>query len=500
MARSKSTETIRFDHLSCEDDAIGVTFYKTKTKQEGTTIRDPKHCYANPLKPAVCLFLALGVYLTCNSTIKPGCLFPGSKQKERFGKSLGRLLSTDLGSANEEKPNRKSEFGTHSIRKGVATFATSGSTGGPSIVSICLRCGWSLGNVMERYFRYEAAGDQCTGRVVAGLPVNSNDFCVLPPHFRNTDDPKLDDIIALVFPQLHELTHLSGVWRLLLASLVYHFDYLVAELPSSHSLLQTVLFSNPDMIFYLRSILVVGHESPVMRASGVPPHVYMYQKLETILSSVCSIPAQVHGDIAMLLEQNGIAAGNITRSFLESTIASAVSRIAELNRPQQIQADVNSSCRPNYSNFDGPASKLPASFSFPSVNVAAAWRLWWLGNPVQNIVPYSQIMARDLPTRTLKNTLSEWKYLMNEKLLPELQRCGGAPLTSKSTEADVINAFDMVKHILDPVSNNTAKKRQRRDGQMKVCTVVKNFRLLEGSKTQRPFKNRRRVAVAPVLL
>ena len=35
MCRSNSTQTIRFDHLSCEDDAIGVTFFKTKTKQEG---------------------------------------------------------------------------------------------------------------------------------------------------------------------------------------------------------------------------------------------------------------------------------------------------------------------------------------------------------------------------------------------------------------------------------------------------------------------------------
>ena len=39
MCRSKSTETIRFGHLSCEDDAIGVTFYKTKKEQEGIMYR-----------------------------------------------------------------------------------------------------------------------------------------------------------------------------------------------------------------------------------------------------------------------------------------------------------------------------------------------------------------------------------------------------------------------------------------------------------------------------
>ncbi|KAF0708114.1 hypothetical protein AaE_013347 [Aphanomyces astaci] len=36
MCRSKSTETVRFDHMSCEDDSIGFTFFKTKTNQEGS--------------------------------------------------------------------------------------------------------------------------------------------------------------------------------------------------------------------------------------------------------------------------------------------------------------------------------------------------------------------------------------------------------------------------------------------------------------------------------
>ncbi|KAF0741617.1 hypothetical protein Ae201684_003296 [Aphanomyces euteiches] len=81
MCRSQSTETVRFDHISSEEDAIGFTFFKSKTKQEGETIKDPKHCYANPFKPSVCLFVALGVYLACNSQIPSENLFPGSRQK-----------------------------------------------------------------------------------------------------------------------------------------------------------------------------------------------------------------------------------------------------------------------------------------------------------------------------------------------------------------------------------------------------------------------------------
>ncbi|KAG9415615.1 hypothetical protein AC1031_021996 [Aphanomyces cochlioides] len=88
MCRSQSTETIQLDHLSLEGDAIGVKFYKTKTKQEGTTIRDPRHCYANPFCPRSCIFVALGIYFACHTQLQHGNLFPGSKQKDRFGKAL----------------------------------------------------------------------------------------------------------------------------------------------------------------------------------------------------------------------------------------------------------------------------------------------------------------------------------------------------------------------------------------------------------------------------
>ncbi|ETV89923.1 hypothetical protein H310_15237 [Aphanomyces invadans] len=36
MARSKSTETIHIVHISIEEDAIGVTYFKSKTDQTGS--------------------------------------------------------------------------------------------------------------------------------------------------------------------------------------------------------------------------------------------------------------------------------------------------------------------------------------------------------------------------------------------------------------------------------------------------------------------------------
>ncbi len=41
------------------------------------------------------------------------------------------------------------DFGTHSFRKGVASYVA-GVIGGPGIVAIFLRAGWSLGQVLDR--------------------------------------------------------------------------------------------------------------------------------------------------------------------------------------------------------------------------------------------------------------------------------------------------------------------------------------------------------------
>ncbi|ETV69096.1 hypothetical protein H257_15066 [Aphanomyces astaci] len=110
MCRSKSTSTVRIDHLTDEGDAIGVTFFKSKTDQGGTKRRDPKHVYANPLRPETCCILALALYLACNTQHDSGNLFPGSAQRDRFGRGLSQLVEDAL-------PAASNSLGTHSLRK-----------------------------------------------------------------------------------------------------------------------------------------------------------------------------------------------------------------------------------------------------------------------------------------------------------------------------------------------------------------------------------------------
>ncbi|KAE9073512.1 hypothetical protein PF010_g25041 [Phytophthora fragariae] len=233
MCRSESVQTLCTVHLSAHDDSVGCVMYKSKTNQEGKGPKDPRHVYANPQSPTTCWVTALAIYLACRPMQPPGPLFPGSQQKVRFGNTLRHLINEKTG---------QSHYGTHSIRKGVATFACSGTTGGPSIASVCLRVGWSLGGVQDRYIRYESAGDQYLGRVVAGLPLNRADFAVLPPHFVDNQEIKLRTCVEEMFPTLKKCSGLQDILKLCIASLVYHHDFLREAMPASHPLLSTFLF------------------------------------------------------------------------------------------------------------------------------------------------------------------------------------------------------------------------------------------------------------------
>ena len=50
-------------------------------------------------------------------------------------------------------------IGTHLIRKGAVTYMSS-LPGGPSILSVCISAGWTMGSVKDVYKHYLSLGDQ----------------------------------------------------------------------------------------------------------------------------------------------------------------------------------------------------------------------------------------------------------------------------------------------------------------------------------------------------
>ena len=90
------------------------------------------------------------------------------------------------------------EIGAYSARKGTSIYMTSVCVNGPMQQAVNIRCGWRMGGVTDYWCRYDAAGDQYCCRIVAGLPLFSFRFAVLPPKCKletELENEMLSDLI-----------------------------------------------------------------------------------------------------------------------------------------------------------------------------------------------------------------------------------------------------------------------------------------------------------------
>ena len=146
-------------------------------------------------------------------------------------------------------------MGSHSIRKGAATYCSSGTTASPASAAVHLRAGWTLGGVQDTYLRYDSAGDMHVGRTVCGLPVNKTNFAMLPPHFVEVND-LIENTLSQAFPSYP--ANLKYVLEHCLASLVYHEEYLRQTLHPNHILLNSYLFRSNTAMNQLKEFVVCG--------------------------------------------------------------------------------------------------------------------------------------------------------------------------------------------------------------------------------------------------
>jgi hypothetical protein len=179
------------EHVGWEADSLLITTPKHKGDQEGVKCFS-RHLYANPLNPAICPVLALAIltfmrvlkhdHLTessSSSAARPNFrIFDGAHSESRFSDVLSRTIASLPASDLPRLGGEKKQLGTHSVRKGAASYCA-GMINGPSMVHVFLRAGWSLGNVQDRYLFAGAGGDQLTGRALSGLPFNDSSLIVL---------------------------------------------------------------------------------------------------------------------------------------------------------------------------------------------------------------------------------------------------------------------------------------------------------------------------------
>eukprot|EP00960_Hanusia_phi_P078484 768821-Hanusia_phi.AAC.2 len=176
-------------------------------------------------------------------------------------------------------------------RNEISTIPDNALTGLGSLTYLTMR--WKIGVIQETYLRYEAAGDQYTGRTACGQPLHSADFVRLPPSFNCPDEESradVDKILKHLFPN-------AATGRLLFIA-----EQCVAR-----------------FIETLKKH--VSTDLPGIEATGIPPHVYILRELSEMKGGV--VDAIVKGVVDKLLP-DVCRPGNLNPAVSHVQLQSAV--------------------------------------------------------------------------------------------------------------------------------------------------------------------------------
>ena len=159
-----------------------IYFAHMKTDQTGDEAKYSCHLYANPCCPLICPVLLLAFCFSCCCNLPQSgesWLFPGWDQYQRFSEMLSCLIQDHEAEVSELGVN-PNMIGMHSMRKGAVTYMSS-LPGGPSILSVCIHAGWTMGSVKDVYMCYLSSGDQFVSRCLMMLPLLQMEFVLSPP-------------------------------------------------------------------------------------------------------------------------------------------------------------------------------------------------------------------------------------------------------------------------------------------------------------------------------
>ena len=407
-----------------------------KNDQDGSKNFKPRHCYANPEDYSVCPITAIFEYLCCSPDVlqdPDSLLFPGSEQDNRFRKILKRLLEKHKGDLDGYEVE---DIGTHSIRKGATTYASSGSTASPSSVAINNRGGWTLGTVRDVYMLYEKAGDHYVGRILAGLPVLSSRFAVSEPNFWTLNpldhdarakqveiDVKVSSLLQSLFGDIlcRQVTVLPFL-RVGLACVLHHKTAINNTCRDGHSIVKlTAIYTSPDIadIECFVSVRVPFDEGNfAIKLTGIPPHVAHLAAISDLKGDMAKIAPSLLNEIQKMLDDRtfgGVLSEKRMEGLIEKLIGSKIEGIHDemrkLGSNSQKDSDGGNektrhkqwaSSEIFLHPYDGVLRRVPVGWQFPQCTLPVAYCLWHFGDQVKKIGPLKYLDYHDInfPTVT----------------------------------------------------------------------------------------------------
>ncbi|KAL3771060.1 hypothetical protein ACHAWU_006437 [Discostella pseudostelligera] len=523
MARSENVVHAHMFHVTWDNDSLVFRFVKSKGDQTGRNRDQAWHVYANLNNPAVCPVLTMGCYIFANPGIfgvddsdstnldgsdHNGRLFPGSYQYERFMDCMHRIIAKHhddffaLGIS-------AGDLGSHSARKGSASYACAGSTVSPPMVSVCLRAMWSMGHIKERYLQYEKAGDQYLGRVVCGLDVNDASFAVSPPFF-DADHATIEKIhLLLVTADMHR------VFYYCYASLTYHRDFLAGILHRSNKLQASPFYNTiPNFVKDAAAVKfpwTKTEATPVF--TGLPPHVVILATCEELKLELRRAKEEIVSGVKEDLDNRQIGSQSYfdkeeiieKMTAFHDEVLKRMDRVghsgyAALRRESgadddaiQVSGGANEDTsvvthtpitmverderRFQFFYNAGTVSRLPEGFVFPKMTLATLLTSWFCGNQSTRTIPFKLLKAPEFENKREKLQLCKMRKLIGAVIVGAKQLGVWRDRRGAWDIGLTVRLFENVKHVFEYPTKNG---RIRRTVQISWLTVynlyVKNGR------------------------
>jgi hypothetical protein len=463
MKRAENCVDCKITHITFEGDSLVFQFAKSKSQQDGEEHIGPWHIYANPKEPFICPVLSLARYLFTfpNVLVGKSPLFEGTAQYNRYSNFFSRILRENH---NQLPGVNTGDLGTHSCRKGVATMVAAGCTCSPPIVSICVRAGWSMGGVKDRYLKHEKAGDQYVGRCATCSDQNSKEFAISPPYFDFTSLSSESEKIRtknLIKQWLQErLVNVDNIAPITFnlamqcfASICYHYDFLSDKLHPKSSFHSCSMFK--DIPLEIKKVVRVAYPwdrtEDTPRFTGIPPHVTLLAQMEEMKKHIDELEKKVVSHFERALDARGIGGSEFhtnqilqairdlgnqmdtSQQHVRQEMATASTPYTFDEEDDNIDFDIDGSAMSSHDDETAQEeialqrskvndkvstaikrrhykvglvgsclTTLPPGFQFPkSLTCEQLVTNWFIGNGEKNIIPYCRLRPSEL--RQVKN-------------------------------------------------------------------------------------------------
>jgi hypothetical protein len=286
ITQQKFDSAICHGHLSIIWTSI---FKHTKMQQHGKAKRQKRAVYSNPFEHYIVdIPFLLGLYISCGCSFTQSCsrkLFPGSSksQSDRASAIMKKILKETEQKVLSMGYDYIDNIGFHSIWKGVSTYLAS-LPGGPSPAALCLRGGWSMGQVKDIYFHQTQGGDESTVRCSTLLNMMNGEFASSPAFFDDGVDANwMTETIGKVFPNFQSVVGMDRILRISLASLIHHREKVMA-FDANHIARSILIFRDLSTIetVFDKIEVVQAWDSRLHLVTGVPPHIKELVDLEAL--------------------------------------------------------------------------------------------------------------------------------------------------------------------------------------------------------------------------